>query len=164
MTGSGALAAPVGEVVVLSAGALGAVASLLPWYEGSGSALSGTPTLEMNAWTAGASAWLSILGLESAAVVVLVSGATASRRASPRCWPLAAGFSTFSLVCLIAWWASWRINRDDGHGYSAVESHDGGLTKTREAVGLEVGFYLAMLAITVATVATVLKLRYRSAP
>ena len=150
--GSHATRGPVGEVVVLAAGALGVVASVLPWYQGGFSGPGVGGSVEVNAWNAGAGAWLSMLALVAAAVAVLVGGATATRTASGWCWPLVLGLSIFSAVCLIARWASWPDSGDGGHGYGVVEVHGsgpGGLVSTSTGPG--VGLYLGLLA-TAATV------------
>jgi hypothetical protein len=154
MRGSNASRWPMSEVVVLAAGALGVVASVLPWYQGGFSVLGFGGSVEVNAWDAGAGAWLSMLGLVAAAVAAVVGGATATRRASGWCWPLVLGLSVFSVVCLIARWASWPDSRDSGDGYGMLEVHGsglGGLVSTSAGPGA--GFYLGLFAIA-ATVVT----------
>jgi hypothetical protein len=164
MTESGASRAPlsmrVGELAVLGAGALGLVASLLPWYGGSVSVLGFTGSVEVNAWSAGAGAWLSMLSLVAAAVVVLVAGETAARMAAVWCWQLVLGLSVFSVVCLVARWASWPSYRDAGDGYGVFELHGNGLGGLLGAsAGPGVGFYLGIVASAVTTLASVLRVR-----
>jgi hypothetical protein len=153
MRGPNASRGPLGEVMVLAAGALGVVASVLPWYQGDVSVSGFRGSVEVNAWDAGAGAWLSMLGLVAAAVAALVGGATATRTASGWYWPLALSLSGFSAVCLIARWASWPESRDSADGYRMLEVHrsgPGGLVNTSTGPG--VGFYLGLLATAVTVV------------
>jgi hypothetical protein len=152
---------PVAEVVVLASGALGFVASLLPWYRGGFSVFGFGGSVEVNAWEAGAGAWLSTLGLVAAALVVLLAGATARRPASGWCWPAVLGLSIFSVVCLVARWLSWPGPEDGGLGGLGMQgSVLGGLVSASAGPG--VGFYLGIFATGV-TVATAVW-RARAAP
>jgi hypothetical protein len=152
---------PVGEVVVLAAAALGVVASVLPWYQGDVSVLGFGGSVGVNAWNAGAGAWLSMLGLVVAAVAALVSGATATRAAAGWCWPLVLGLSVFSAVCLSVWWASSPGSRGSGDDSRVLEGPGSGLMVS-SSTGPGVGFYLGLLA-TAATVVTSIW-RVRAAP
>ena len=143
---------PVAEVVVLASGALGFVASLLPWYRGGFSVFGFGGSVEVNAWEAGAGTWMSTLGLVAAAVVVLVGGATARRPASGWCWPAVLGLAIFSVVCLVARWLSWPGPGDGGYGGLHMQgSLLGGLVSASAGPG--VGFYLGIFA-TAVTAAT----------
>lgn len=156
MRGSSASGVPVGEAVVLAAGALGFVASLLPWYRGSFSVLGFGGSVEVNAWNAGAGAWLSMLGLVAAGVVALVGGATTTRRPAGWCWPVVLGLSAFSVVCLIARWVSWSGPGDGGEGYGGLEVNGSGLGGLVSAsAGPGVGFYLGLVATAATTVTSV---------
>jgi hypothetical protein len=117
-----------------------------------------TTSIEANAWRGGAGAWLSMSGLMVAAGVVLVGGATATRKASPWCWPLVLGLSVFSALCLIAHWASWPRPGAGGAGHSAIEQRSTGLGELRPeaSAGPGVGLYLGILATAVAAGASFL--------
>ncbi len=160
MRDSGTSRLPLGEVVVLAAGVLGLVASLLPWYRGSVSVFGFGGSVEVNAWHAGAGAWLAMLALVGAAVVALVGGATTSRSASRWCWPLVSGLSVFSVACLIARWASWSDTQDGGDGYGALDMQGswlGGLVSAQ--AGPAVGFYLGLVATAATAVAAAASVR-----
>jgi hypothetical protein len=147
---------PLAEVVVLSAATLGLIASLLPWHQGSISALGTRP--EVNAWRAGVSAWLSMLILIVAAGVVLAGGATATRTASPWCWPLIVGLALFSALCLIAHWFSWQ-SPSVGGGPDHAVMDSARLHESDASGGPAVGLYLAMLATAVVAAASILSVR-----
>ena len=161
MTDSDKEPAPLAEVIVLGAASVGLIASLLPWYQSSVSVLGVTTSIEVNAWRGGAGAWLSMSGLMVAAGVVLVGGATATRKASPWCWPLVLGLSVFSALCLIAHWASWPRPGAGGGGHSAIEQRSSGLGELRPeaSAGPGVGLYLGILATAVAAGASFLAVR-----
>lgn len=155
MAGSGTKARPVPELAVIGAGALGFVSSLLPWYRGSVSVFGFTGSVEVNAWNAGAAAWLSVLLVVGAGAVALACAMIRPRRVPVWGPLLAAGLATLALVCLVARWASWRDTTDGVDGLAGVQldgSSLGGLVGA--SAGPTIGFYLALTAVAVALVAS----------
>src|SRR5581483_10690065 len=150
--------APLSEVAVLSAAALGFVSSLLPWYQGNTIIRGTVVAIEINAWESGYFASLSIIALQAAALVVLISGATAIRPATPRCWPWVFKISVSSAVCLLGQWISTSGKPSNN---TSPRGSLGGATEalTRASLDRGVGFYLALFVILTAAIVAQLELK-----
>ncbi len=160
VTTSGWRAAPPLDLAVIGAGVLGFVASLLPWYGGSVSAFGFSGSVEVDAWNAGTSAWMSMLLLTGAGAVALACVMNTPRRPPAWCSLLAAGLSTLAMVGLVARWASWPDAPGGTGGFGGVELNGSWLNGLVGAsAGPEIGFYLALVAVAVALVASWLRVR-----
>ena len=142
---------PLAEVIVLGAAMLAVAASVLPWHR---RVILGGGVVEVDAWAAGLESRLSVVWLIAAAVVVVIGGATAVRRAANWCWPAVLGLSIFSLACLMTRWLNWSgwsgdllIDRPEDSVVSAhTNSPD---TSLGDSTGPQLGFYLVVLAVLI---------------
>ena len=140
----------VGEGIVLSCAVLGLVASVLPWYSEGVSVFGFSASVSLNAWHAGVEAWLSILALVLAGVIVLVFGASVTRTASRWCWPTVAGLAVGAAACLGDAWTNWARHDDTGNqAMDGLSGHGLGWLLAMDA-GPGIGFYLGVLATLVA--------------
>ena len=152
------------EVIVLGAAMLAVAASVLPWYR---RAIAEGGVVEVDAWAAGLESRLAVVWLITAAVVVVIGGATTDRRAAIWCWPAVLGLSIFSLACLMTRWLDWSGWADDplidGPDDSVVSAHTNALGPSlHDSTGPQLGFYLVVLAVLITM--TTAYLTHRAAP
>ena len=155
---------PLAEVIVLGAAMLAVAASVLPWHR---RAIADGGVVEVDAWAVGLESRLAVVWLITAAVVVVIGGATADRRAASWCWPAVLGLSLFSLACLMTRWLDWSgwsgdplIDRPDD---SVVSAHTNAPeTSLGDSTGPQLGFYLEVLAVLITM--TTAYLTHRATP
>jgi hypothetical protein len=137
------------DVVLVCAGACAFISGLLPWYGTTASVFGFSGSMTVNAWDAGTSAWLTVLLLSAAGVVALIRLVS-----GPRPWTgvLPAVLCGLAALCLIARWASWSGDDDGIAGAKLSGSMLSGLIEA--SAGPEIGFYLAIVALVVALVAS----------
>ncbi|MBV8541108.1 MAG: hypothetical protein JO063_09635 [Pseudonocardiales bacterium] len=150
MAGSDARVTAPGWVVV-GAGLLAYGSSFLPWRTARFSVLGINRSLSWDAWHAGSGAWLSVLLLVVAGVLVLVSasrgpGLTASRSL------IMLGLSVLAFVTLVLRWVTFP-EADGGLGDVDV----GGAFTVSSGAG--VGLYLGLVAAVGAVVASLVTFR-----
>ncbi|HZA15949.1 MAG TPA: hypothetical protein VE645_03475 [Pseudonocardiaceae bacterium] len=140
--------------VVVGAGLLAYIASFLPWYRADVSILGIERSATANAWNAGIGAWLPVLLLAVAGVVVLVS-ATAVRLPTSKSL-ITLGLSALAVIAILLRWMTFpdsagqsRLDMDnvDVEGLLAVSS------------GAGVGLYVGLIAAIAAVVASFLTSR-----
>lgn len=135
--------------VVVGAGLLAYISSFFPWHLTRVSVL-GTErfTGADNAWNAGVSAWLSVLLLVAAGVVVLAS--TMSTRLATSRSLITLGLSALALITVLLRWVTLP---DAGGGRGELDNVDtDGLFAVSSGAGS--GLYLGLLAAIVAVVAS----------
>ncbi|MDQ4094503.1 MAG: hypothetical protein M3143_14270, partial [Actinomycetota bacterium] len=140
--------------VVVGAGLLAYISSFLPWYRTDLSVLGIERSATANAWNAGIGAWLPVLLLVGAGVVVLAS-ATGVRL--PTSKPLITlGLSALAVIAILLRWMTYpsatgqsRLDMDnvEVEGLLAVSS------------GAGFGLYLGLIAAIAAVVASLLTAR-----
>ena len=140
--------------VVVGTGLLAYIASFLPWYRADVSILGIERSATANAWNAGIGAWLPVLLLAVAGVVVLVS-ATAVRLPTSKSL-ITLGLSALAVIAILLRWMTFpdsagqsRLDMDnvDVEGLLAVSS------------GAGVGLYVGLIAAIAAVVASFLTSR-----
>lgn len=151
---SGSRPVSVLGMVVVGAGAVGFVSGLLPWYGSEASVFGLSGSVTVDAWNAGAGAWLTVVLLSGAGVVALTS--VLSRPLRTPVWSiLPAVLSTLAALCLVARWVSWSDSSNGAGGVEGVTLNGSWLNGVVQAsAGPELGFYLAMVAVAVAVVAS----------
>lgn len=147
--------------IVILAGLLAYVSSLLPWYQASITVLGITRTSGVNAWHAEFGAWFSVLLLIAAGVVVLVS-ALGGRL------PVASSLITLTLsvlafITIVVRWATFP-DAGDGPGRISIGElgeFDLGQTFTVSS-GAGSGLYLGLIAAIAAIAASAITFRENS--
>jgi energy-coupling factor transporter transmembrane protein EcfT len=140
--------------VVVGAGLLAYIASFLPWYRADVSILGIERSATSNAWNAGIGAWLPVLLLVVAGVVVLASTTGVRLPASKSLITL--GLSALAVIAILLRWmtfpdstgqSSFEMDNVDVEGLLAVSS------------GAGVGLYVGLIAAIAALVASFLTSR-----
>jgi hypothetical protein len=154
--------------VVIGAGLLAYISSLLPWYSFTASVpiLGITRSASANAWHAGLGAWLSVLMLVAAAAVVLVStlGGRLRRTASRALITLVLTVLAFITIAL-----RWATFPDANGGLGRVDQlgeFNLGDISLGDAFsvtsGAGYGLYLGLIAAVAAAVASLVTFRAAS--
>ena len=140
--------------VVVGAGLLAYISSFLPWYRADFSILGIERSAIANAWNAGIGAWLPVLLLVVAGVVVLVS--TMGVRLPTAKSLITLGLSALAVIAILLRWmtfpdstgqSSFEMDNVDVEGLLAVSS------------GAGVGLYVGLIAAIAALVASFLTSR-----
>ena len=140
--------------VVVGAGLLAYISSFLPWYRADVSILGIERSATANAWNAGIGAWLPVLLLAVAGVVVLAS-ATGVRLPTSKSL-ITLGLSALAVIAILLRWMTFPdatgqnsldMDNVDVQGLLAVSS------------GADVGLYIGLAAGIVAVVASFLTSR-----
>lgn len=151
MAGFGTARMRTPDWVVIGAGLLAWGSSFLPWYTARVTVLSIKRSASVDAWQAGFGAYISVLLLLVASVVVLVSPLR-----------LAASRSLITLVvsvlALIALVLRWVTFQDASGGLGELGDVDLGGAFTVSS-GAGVGLYLGLIAVIAAVVASALTFR-----
>lgn len=147
--GSARMRAP--DWVVIGAGLLAWGSSFLPWYTARVSVLSINRSASVDAWQAGFGAYISVLLLLVASVVVLVSPL---RLAASRSL-ITLVVSVLALIALVLRWATFQ---DADGGLGGLDDVDLGGAFTVSS-GAGVGLYLGLVAAIAAVVASLLTFR-----
>lgn len=168
MAGSDVAKVTALDWVVIGAGLLAYISSLLPWYLFTASVpiLGITRSTSANAWHAGLGAWLSVLMLVAAAAVVLVStlGGLLGRVASRSLITLVLAALAFITIAL-----RWATFPDANGGLGRVgplgdfnlgDIELGGAFSVTSGAGY--GLYLGLIAAVAATVASLVTFRAAS--
>ncbi len=154
--------------VVIGAGLLAYISSLLPWYSFTASVpiLGITRSASANAWHAGLGAWLSVLMLVAAAAVVLVGtlGGRLRRTASRSLITLV--LTALAFITIALRWATYP-DANGGLGrvgqlgdFSLGDANLGGAFSVTSGAGY--GLYLGLIAAVAAAVASLVSFRAAS--
>ena len=160
MAGSGAARVTALDWIVVGAGLLAWGSSFLPWYTYTANvsilSINRSGSINVDAWHAGFGAYLSVLLLAVASVVVLVStvgglGLTASRSL------ITLVVSVLALVTLVLRWVTFP---DTSGGLGELGDVDlGSAFAVSSGAGAGVGLYLGLIAAIAAVVASLLTVR-----
>lgn len=140
--------------VVVGAGLVAYIASFLPWYRADVSILGIERSATANAWNAGIGAWLPVLLLVVAGVVVLVS--TTGVRLPTSKSLITLGLSALAVIAILLRWMTFP----DSAGQSRLDMDNvevEGLLAVSSGAG--VGLYIGLIAAIAAVVASFLTSR-----
>ncbi len=151
MAGFGTARMRTPDWVVIGAGLLAWGSSFLPWYTARVSVLGIKRSASVDAWQAGFGAYISVLLLLVASVVVLVSPL---RLAASRSL-ITLVVSVLALIALVLRWATFQ---DANGGLGGLDDVDLGGAFTVSS-GAGVGLYLGLIAALAAVVASALIFR-----
>jgi hypothetical protein len=154
MAGFGSARMRTPDWVVIGAGLLAWGSSFLPWYTARVSVLSIKRSASVDAWQAGFGAYISVLLLLVASVVVLVSPLSGLRLAASRSL-ITLVVSVLALIALVLRWATFQ---DANGGLGGLDDVDLGGAFTVSS-GAGVGLYLGLIAAIAAVVASALTFR-----
>jgi hypothetical protein len=151
--------------VVVGAGVVAYISSLLPWYSASITILSITRSANVNAWNAGIGAWFAVLLLMAAAAVVLASALGGGLRL-PASRPLITlGLAALAFITILVRWATFPdadgglgSGRPTSDGLGELGNFDLGSAFTVSS-GAGVGLYLGLIAAIAAVAASLLTFR-----
>jgi hypothetical protein len=139
--------------VVVGAGLLAFISSFLPWYQTDVSVLGIERSATANAWNAGIGAWLPVLLLVVAGVVVLAS--TTGVRLPTSKSLITLGLSVLAVIAILLRWRTFS----DVTGQSRLDMDN--VNVDVEALlavssGAGVGLYIGLIAAIAAVVASFL--------
>lgn len=168
MTRSDAAKVTALDWVVIGAGLLAYISSLLPWYVFTASVpiLGITRSASANAWHAGIGAWLSVLMLVAAAALVLAStlGGRGGRAASRSL--IALVLAALAIITIVLRWTTFP-DANGGLGrvghlgdFTVGDVNLGGAFSVTSGAGY--GLYLGLIAAVAAAVASLLNFRAAS--
>jgi hypothetical protein len=156
MTESGTAKVTTLDWVVVGASLLAYISSYLPWYRASVSVLGIDRSASVNAWNAGYGAWLSVLLLVVAGVVILAS-TLGGRLSLLRSRPLITlALSALAFVTIVLRWVTFP-DASDGFSGHLGELGDFDLGSAfAVSSGAGFGLYLGLIAAIAAVVASLL--------
>jgi energy-coupling factor transporter transmembrane protein EcfT len=140
--------------IVVGAGLLAYISSFLPWYRADVSVLGIEQSATANAWNAGIGAWLPVLLLVVAGVVVLASTTGVRLPASKSLITL--GLSMLAVIAILLRWMTFP----DATGRRTLDMDNvnvEGLLAVSS--GADVGLYIGLIAAIAAVVASFLTSR-----
>ncbi|MGH3671114.1 MAG: hypothetical protein ACRDSH_10835 [Pseudonocardiaceae bacterium] len=149
--------------IVILAGLLAYVSSLLPWYQASITVLGITRTSGVNAWHAEFGAWFSVLLLIAAGGVVLVSTIAGRLRLPASRSLITLTLSVLAFITIVVRWATFP-DAGDGPGRISIGElgeFDLGQTFTVSS-GAGTGLYLGLISAIAAIAASAITFRENS--
>ena len=154
--------------VVIGAGLLACISSLLPWYSFTASVpiIGITGSTSANAWHAGRGAWLSVLMLVAAAAVVLVSALGGRPRWTAARSLITLVLTTLAFITIVLRWVTFpdangglgRVGQLGEFNLSDVSLGDAFSVTS----GAGYGLYLGLIAAVAASVASLVTFRAAS--